>query len=133
DMGYTVSGSDLKESRTVERLRARGFTVTVGAHQAGTADGADHVVVNAAVPASSPEVVRARETGQDVMLRAELLGRIFEVGRGVAVTGTHGKTSTSSMLARALEAAGFEPSFVIGGDLNDAGSGAQLGASDVVV
>jgi UDP-N-acetylmuramate--alanine ligase len=87
----------------------------------------------AAVPAPNPEVLAARADGTDVLSRAELLGRIFEAGRGLAVTGTHGKTTTASMLARALDGAGFQPSFLIGGDLNDVGSGAGLGNSDLVV
>jgi UDP-N-acetylmuramate--alanine ligase len=132
-MGYEISGSDLKESRVVRRLVSLGMAVSVGPHRAGAADGADHVIVNAAIPAGSPDVVHARERGQDVTSRAELLGRIFDAGRGLAVTGTHGKTSTSSMLARALDGAGFSPSFIIGGDLNDVGSGARLGTSDLVV
>lgn len=132
-LGYTVSGSDLKPSRTVSRLLSIGADVKVGSHRAGYVDGADHVIVSNAVAADNPEVVRGREIGIEVLSRAELLGRILSAGRGVAVTGTHGKTTTASMLARALDAAGFEPSFLIGGDLNDVGSGAALGASDIVV
>ena len=130
---YEVSGSDLKPSRTVQRLRGRGIRVEVGAHRAENVGNAEHVVVSAAVRQDNPEVVDARARGLDVMSRAELLGRIFDAGRGLAVSGTHGKTTTSSMLARALGASGFEPSFLIGGDLNDVGSGAGLGASDIVV
>lgn len=132
-LGYEVSGSDLKPSRTVQRLLRLGIPVSVGAHDAGNVGDTDHVVVSAAVPPGNPEVVRAQERGIDVLSRAELLGHIFDAGRGVAVAGTHGKTTTSSMLARALDVAGFEPSFLIGGDLNDVGSGAGLGASDLVV
>lgn len=132
-MGYEISGSDLKPSPTVRRLLERGADVSVGAHRAEHADGADHIVVSAAIPESNPEVVAGHESGTEVLSRAELLGRIFRAGRGIAVTGTHGKTTTSSMLARALDAAGFGVSFVIGGDLNDVGSGAGLGPSDLVV
>jgi UDP-N-acetylmuramate--alanine ligase len=105
----------------------------VGAHRAENVGAADHVIVSAAVPPDNSEVVVARERGLDVLSRAELLGRIFDAGRGLAVAGTHGKTTTSSMLARVLDAAGFKPSFLIGGDLNDVGSGAGLGTSDLVV
>lgn len=132
-LGYEVSGTDLKDSRQVRRLVELGAAVTVGPHREGGAAGADHVIVSAAVPLSNPEVAGAARAGTDILMRAELLGRIFEAGRGVAVAGTHGKTTTSSMLARALDAAGFAPSFVIGGDLNDVGSGAHLGRSDLVV
>jgi UDP-N-acetylmuramate--alanine ligase len=132
-LDYEVSGSDIKHSRTVQRLVDLGVPVNVGPHRAEYVDGADHVIVSAAVPPTNPEVLRGNELGVDVLSRAELLGRIFDAGRGVAVAGTHGKTTTASMLARALETSGFEPSFVIGGDLNDVGSGATLGASDLVV
>lgn len=131
--GYEISGSDLKASRTVQRLRQLGVPVHVGGHRAENVGAADHVIVSAAVPADNVEVMAARSRRIEVLSRAQLLARIFEAGRGVAVAGTHGKTTTSSMLARALEAAGFEPSFLIGGDINDVGSGAALGRSDVVV
>jgi UDP-N-acetylmuramate--alanine ligase len=132
-LNYDVSGSDLKSSRTVQRLVGLGVPVKIGSHRAEHVEGAEHVVVSAAVPEDNVEVRQARELGADVLSRAELLGCIFDAGRGVAVSGTHGKTTTSSMLARALEAAQFAPSYVIGGDLNDVGSGAALGASDIVV
>jgi UDP-N-acetylmuramate--alanine ligase len=132
-MDYEVSGSDLKHSRTVARLLDLGANVNVGPHRAEYADGADHVVFSNAVRPDNPEVARARDLGAEVLTRAELLGRLVDAGRGVAVTGTHGKTTTSSMVARALHGAGFDPSFIIGGDLNDVGSGAALGSSDIVV
>jgi UDP-N-acetylmuramate--alanine ligase len=132
-LGYEVSGSDLKPSRAVQRLIGLGISVHVGVHRAEYVGGADHVIVSAAVPIDNAEVMAAHARGVDLMSRAELLGRIFDTGRGVAVAGTHGKTTTSSMLAGALASAGFEPSFLIGGDRNDVGSGAGLGASDLVV
>jgi UDP-N-acetylmuramate--alanine ligase len=91
------------------------------------------VIFSNAVRSDNPEVARAREVGAEVLSRAQLLGRLVDAGRGVAVTGTHGKTTTSSMIASVLAASGFEPSFIIGGDLNDVGSGAALGRSDIVV
>jgi UDP-N-acetylmuramate--alanine ligase len=132
-LGYEISGSDVKASKTVARLRSMGVPVTVGPHRSATSDGAEHVIVSNAVGPNNPEVEAARAMGAEILSRAELLGRFFEAGRGIAVTGTHGKTTTSSMLALALEAAGFAPSFLIGGDLNDVGSGAHLGTSDIVV
>jgi UDP-N-acetylmuramate--alanine ligase len=132
-MGYTVSGSDLKQSRTVARLLTMGADVKIGPHNASYVNGADHVVFSNAVRDDNPEVARGRDTGAEVLSRAQLLSRLVDAGRGVAVTGTHGKTTTSSMVARALDRAGFEPSFIIGGDLNDVGSGAALGSSDIVV
>ncbi len=133
EMGYVVSGSDLKESRTTRRLTERGAEIHTGSHEASTVEGADHVIVSAAVRGRNPEVERADELGLERLSRAELLGRVFDVGRGVGVSGTHGKTTTASMLARVLDAAGFGPSFVVGGDLNDVGSGAGLGSGDLVV
>ena len=134
-LGYEISGSDLKSSRTVQRLMSLGRPGPAsGRIWRPAPSGADHVVVSAAVPAGQPRGRGGRAPqGAEVLSRAELLGRILDAGRGVAVTGTHGKTTTASMLARALDAAGFEPSFLIGGDLNDVGSGAGLGASDLVV
>lgn len=132
-LDYEVSGSDLKTSRTVVRLRELGITTNVGPHDPAHIGGADHVVYSNAVPEANAELEAARAAGIDVLSRAQLLGRILEGGRGLAVTGTHGKTTTSSMLARTLQGCGFEPSFLIGGDLNDVGSGAALGTSDIVV
>lgn len=132
-LGYDVSGSDLKDSRAVRRLRDLGARIAVGPHRAESAAGADHVVVSAAVPRGNPEVTMAQERDVEVISRAQLLGRIFACGRGVAVAGTHGKTTTSSMLGWALQSAGLDPSYIVGGDLNDVGSGAHLGLSDIVV
>lgn len=133
EMGYEVSGSDLKESRATRRLVELGARIRTGLHEASAVDGAEHVVVSAAVRGRNPEVERAEELGLDRLSRAELLGRVFDAGRGIGVSGTHGKTTTASMLAQALDGAGLAPSFVVGGDLNDVGSGARLGAGDLVV
>lgn len=133
ELDYEVSGSDIKLSRTVQRLIDRGARIDVGRHSADHLHHPDHLVYNAAVPRSNPEVEAAHAAGIEILSRAELLGRVFDAGRGVAVTGTHGKTTTSSMLARTLRGCGFDPSFLIGGDLNDVGSGAALGTSDLVV
>ncbi len=132
-LGYEVSGSDLKSSRTVQRLRDLGVEVGVGPHRREGAEGADHVVFSNAVQPTNPELAAAVARGADVLTRAQLLGRMLDAGRGIAVTGTHGKTTTASMLAWVLDACGYEPSFLIGGDLNDVGSGARLGSGDLVV
>jgi UDP-N-acetylmuramate--alanine ligase len=122
-MGLAVSGSDLKESLTLDRLRADGVEVTVG-HQASNVGAVDLVTVSTAIPETNVELVRAREAGIPVLRRAEMLRAITATRRTVAVAGTHGKTTTSSMLALVLIEAGLHPSFVIGGDMNEIGSGA---------
>jgi len=124
EMGHRVSGSDLKPSGATERLRTLGVEVFVG-HDA-TNVGPDVAVVtrSAAVPDQNPEIVAARERGITVLRRAEILGAMCAVKPTVAVAGTHGKTTTSSMLAVTLLHAGTEPSFIIGGELNEIGGGA---------
>jgi len=133
ELDYAVSGSDIKLSRTVQRLIDRGAAIDVGRHSAEHLHDADHVIHSAAVGLMNPELVAASAAGIEILSRAQLLGRVFDAGRGVAVTGTHGKTTTASMLAHTLRETGFDPSFLIGGDLNDVGSGAALGKSDLVV
>jgi UDP-N-acetylmuramate--alanine ligase len=122
-MGHTVSGSDLKDSGSLGRLRASGIDVHVG-HAAELVDGAELVAVSTAIPPRNPEVVAANERGLTVARRAEILGAIASTRRCIAVSGTHGKTTTSSMLALVLVEAGLNPSFIIGGELNEIGSGA---------
>jgi UDP-N-acetylmuramate--alanine ligase len=122
-MGHTVSGSDLKESAGLERLRSLGVRVHVG-HRAENISGADAVTISTAVPATNPEVVAAAEHRVPVLSRADMLAAIATCRRTVAVSGTHGKTTTSSMLALALREAGMQPSFIVGGELNEIGGGA---------
>ncbi|HEY2813336.1 MAG TPA: UDP-N-acetylmuramate--L-alanine ligase [Acidimicrobiales bacterium] len=122
-MGHTVSGSDLKESRSLRRLEALGVDVHVG-HDGALVDGAELVAVSTAIPERNPEVVAARERGISVARRADILGAIAATRRCIAVSGTHGKTTTSSMLALVLVEAGLNPSFIIGGELNEIGGGA---------
>ena len=122
-MGHTVTGSDLKASAGLDRLRAAGVAVTVG-HAAGNVGDVDAVTVSTAVPASNPEVVAANERGIPVLRRADMLASIAATRRTIAVAGTHGKTTTSSMLALVLVEAGLQPSFIIGGEVNEIGTGA---------
>src|SRR5215207_9384060 len=112
-MGHRVSGSDLKESAGLARLRALGICVTVGHASANLPDGVDAVTISTAIPARNPEVVAAVERGVPVLRRAEALAAIAATRRSVAVAGTHGKTTTSSMLALVLVEAGVRPSFII--------------------
>jgi UDP-N-acetylmuramate--alanine ligase len=122
-MGHAVTGSDLKASVGLERLRALGVGVVVG-HRAENVGTVDAVTVSTAVPPTNPEVVAAGRRGIPVFRRAETLAAIAATRRTVAVTGTHGKTTTSSMLALVLVEAGLRPSFIIGGELNEIGTGA---------
>ena len=122
-MGHRVTGSDLKDSPGLTRLRAAGVAVTVG-HRAENLGDAEAVAVSTAIPPTNPEVVAAGERGVPVLRRAEVLAAIAATRRTVAVAGTHGKTTTSSMLALVLSEAGMRPSFVVGGELNEIGSGA---------
>lgn len=123
-MGHTVSGSDLKGGPHLERLRALGVAVHVGHDASNVPPGVDAVTVSTAVPESNPEVQAARARGVPVLRRADALAAIAATRRTIAVAGTHGKTTTSSMLAVVLRQAGLRPSFIIGGDVNEIGSGA---------
>jgi UDP-N-acetylmuramate--alanine ligase len=122
-MGHHVTGSDLKESRGLDRLRLLGIRADVG-HRADNVADADAVVVSTAIPASNSEVRAAAEQGVPVLRRADALRALAGSRRTVAVAGSHGKTTTSSMLALILRAAGWQPSFIIGGDLNEVGTNA---------
>ncbi|MDP3712644.1 MAG: UDP-N-acetylmuramate--L-alanine ligase [Mycobacteriales bacterium] len=130
--GATVSGSDAKDSRTTAALRALGATVHLG-HEATHVDDVDTVVVSSAIRQTNPELVAARERGLRVLLRAEALAALMVGRRGVAVAGTHGKTTTTSMLTVAVQHCGADPSFAIGGDLNEAASNAHHGSGDLFV
>ncbi len=130
--GGTVSGSDAKSSRTVAALQALGATVTVGHDAANVAD-ADTVVVSSAIRADNPELVEARRRHLVVLPRAQALAACMSGRRGVAVAGTHGKTTTTSMLTVAVQHCGLDPSFAIGGDLNEAGSNAHHGSGTLFI
>jgi len=122
-MGHAVSGSDAAESAVLDRLRAAGADVHTG-HDPASVSGADVVAVSTAIPADDAEVVAARAAGIPVLRRAEVLGAICAVRRTLAVSGTHGKTTTTAMLAMALRGAGAAPSFIVGGDIVGVGGGA---------
>jgi UDP-N-acetylmuramate--alanine ligase len=134
--GVPVSGSDAKDSRVVAALRALGATVHVGHDAAHLGDGdeaADTVVVSTAIRERNPELAEARRRGTRVLRRAEALGSVMAGRRGVAVAGTHGKTTTTSMLTVALQHCGADPSFAIGGDLNESGANAHNGSGPLFV
>ena len=131
-MGIGVSGSDLATTNTVEKLRALGAHVHLG-HGSANIKGADAVVISSAIPQDNPEVVAAQRARVPVLQRAEMLAQIMADKRAVAVSGTHGKTTTTSMVSLVLDAGGFESTVLIGGEVNDLGANARLGSGDVVV
>jgi len=132
NLGYEVSGSDLAENAATRRLAGLGAQVSIG-HRAGNIDGADAVVVSTAVKEDNPEVLLARERQIPVVPRALMLAELMRLKQGIAVAGTHGKTTTTSLVASVLAEGGFDPTFVIGGRLNSAGAHARLGSGEFIV
>lgn len=130
--GYIVSGSDLQDSPTRERLFRLGATVHVG-HAAANVGDADQVVVSSAVPDTNPELKEAYRRGVPVAKRAEWLGQMMAGKRGVAVAGTHGKTTTTAMIALILRDAGLDPTFIVGGDILQLGTNANAGQGSAFV
>jgi UDP-N-acetylmuramate--alanine ligase len=128
NMGYHISGSDIRASVTTKHLTGKGAQVFIG-HGAANVIGADVVVNSTAVKADNPELVAAKEQRIPVVRRAEMLGELMRYRHGIAIAGTHGKTTTTSLMASVLAADGRDPTFVIGGLLNSAGSNAKLGES----
>ena len=132
NLGYTISGSDLADSGTLQRLSQLGIKTYVG-HAASNVNGADAVVTSTAVQADNPEVITAREKRIPVVPRALMLTELMRLKQGIAIAGTHGKTTTTSLVASVLAEAGLDPTFVIGGRLNSAGANARLGQGDYIV
>jgi UDP-N-acetylmuramate--alanine ligase len=132
NLGYQVSGSDQKESGVTQRLTELGAEIFLG-HQAEHIKGVDAVVISSAVKDSNPEVVAARKDRIPVVPRAEMLAEIMRFQFGIAVAGTHGKTTTTSLVTSVLAEAGLDPTFVIGGRLNSAGANARLGEGEYLV
>ncbi|MFZ3128169.1 MAG: UDP-N-acetylmuramate--L-alanine ligase [Rhodoferax sp.] len=132
NLGYTISGSDLSDSATLKRLATLGIQTYVG-HAAEHVAGADAVVTSTAVQADNPEVIRARAMHIPVVPRALMLAELMRLKQGIAIAGTHGKTTTTSLVASVLAEAGLDPTFVIGGRLNSAGTNARLGQGDHIV
>src|SRR6266536_445123 len=131
--GYVVTGSDLQESEVTRRLRALGARVFVGHQEVNLAGNPSVVVISTAVKYSNPEVLEARRRHIPVIPRAEMLAELMRMKYGVAVAGSHGKTTTTSMIAAVLSTAGLDPTMVIGGRLNALGSNARLGKGDFLV
>lgn len=132
NLGYTVSGSDLSTTATTQRLSSLGIRVAIG-HGAENIVGANAVVVSTAVKPDNPEVVAARLAEVPVVPRAQMLAELMRLKHGIAIAGTHGKTTTTSLVASILAEGGLDPTFVIGGRLNAAGANARLGKGDFLV
>ncbi len=131
-LGYTISGSDMAASVTLQRLGGLGIKVFVG-HDAAHIEGADAVVTTTAVHEDNAEVIEARARRIPVVPRAIMLAELMRLKQGIAIAGTHGKTTTTSLVASVLVQAGLDPTFVIGGRLNSAGTNARLGTGDYIV
>jgi len=132
NQGYLISGSDLSDSATLRRLESLGIKTFIG-HGASHIVGADAVVTSTAVQADNPEVMAARARKIPVVPRAMMLAELMRLKQGIAIAGTHGKTTTTSLVASVLAEGGLDPTFVIGGRLNSAGANAKLGSGDYIV
>jgi UDP-N-acetylmuramate--alanine ligase len=132
NLKYKVSGSDIAEGPVTKRLRDAGIEVVIG-HDVANIAGCDVVVVSSAIDATNPEVSGALEGGIPVIPRAEMLGELMRFQNGIAVAGTHGKTTTTSLVSAILTAGGLDPTFVVGGLINSAGANAKLGAGEYLV
>jgi UDP-N-acetylmuramate--alanine ligase len=132
NLGYTVIGSDVSDSANVKRLRDKGIKVAIG-HRAENIDGADVVVVSSAIKRDNPELIAARAKRLPVVRRAEMLAELMRLKSCVAIAGTHGKTTTTSMVAALLDAGGLDPTVINGGIINAYGTNARLGAGDWMV
>ena len=131
-LGYVVTGSDQNDSATLRRLSSLGIKTFIG-HNAHQVDGADAVVTSTAVKPDNAEVAQARDKGIPLVPRALMLAELMRLKGGIAIAGTHGKTTTTSLVASVLIQAGLDPTFVIGGRLNSAGANARLGKGDYIV
>jgi UDP-N-acetylmuramate--alanine ligase len=132
NLGYQVSGSDLARNAVTERLAALGARIAIG-HDAENIEGANAVVVSTAVRGDNPEVLAARHRRIPIVPRAVMLAELMRLKQGIAIAGTHGKTTTTSLVASVLAAGGLDPTFVIGGRLISAGANARLGTGDFIV
>src|SRR6202030_2113872 len=131
-LGYSVSGSDTKPSNITERLQNLGASIHEG-HKTTNVEGAHVVVTSSAVKADNPEIIEAHKMKIPVIPRAEMLAELMRLKYGIAVAGAHGKTTTTSMVASVMNAAPLDPTFVIGGKVNQAGTNARLGKGDYFV
>src|SRR6201984_3097633 len=132
NLGYTVQGSDIADSANVKRLRGKSIPVAIG-HKPENVAGADVLVVSSAIKRDNPELLAARAKRLPVVRRAEMLAELMRLKRCVAIAGTHGKTTTTSLVATLLEAGHFDPTVINGGIINAYGTNARLGGGDWMV
>ena len=133
DLGYKISGSDLNMSDTTKRLQENGALVYSGHKADNVVEGVDTVVVSTAIPEENEEVKKAAKLNIPVIQRAEMLARLMQNQKAICIAGAHGKTTTTSMIALVLEKNNFDPTVVVGGELNDIGGNAKLGRGDYLV
>lgn len=132
DLGYEVSGSDLRDSPLLRELERKGAKIFIG-HDRDNLDNPDEVVVTTAIPSNNVELIKAHELGIPIFKRAQMIARLMDYKKGIAIAGTHGKTTTTSMISTLLENAGFDSTVLIGGELNDIGGNAKLGNGEYLV
>ncbi|MCK4759085.1 MAG: UDP-N-acetylmuramate--L-alanine ligase, partial [Candidatus Aminicenantes bacterium] len=132
NMDYKISGTDIAKTEVTQRLAQLGAEISIG-HEAKKVEGADVVVISSAIKQDNVEVEEARRRKIPVIPRAEMLAELMRMKYGIAVAGSHGKTTTTSMIAQVLESAGFDPTIVVGGRLNTVGAHGKLGKGDFIV
>lgn len=132
DKGYEISGSDLSDSKVVQKLRAKGAVIYKG-HKASNVEGKEAIVLSSAIHKDNPELIQAEESGLKIFHRSDILAYLLNKGKGIAVAGAHGKTTTSSMISVVLEHANIDPTIIIGGFVDYLGGNAKLGKSDYLV
>ncbi len=132
NLGYEISGTDIEESEVTQRLARLGAEISIG-HKANKVEGADVVVISSAINEDNVEVEEARRRKIPIIPRAEMLAELMRMKYGIAVAGSHGKTSTTSMIAQVLESGGYDPTIIVGGRLNTVGAHGKLGKGDFIV
>ena len=132
NLNYEVYGSDISDSEIIDRLRSMGAEIHIG-HKASNIDKADMIVISSAIDDANPELIEAKLKGIPVLARAEMLSSLMNMKRGIAIAGTHGKTTTTSLVASIFTEAGLDPTFINGGIINSFASNAKLGKGDYLV
>ncbi|MGB9873751.1 MAG: UDP-N-acetylmuramate--L-alanine ligase, partial [Hydrogenobacter sp.] len=132
EMGYEVSGSDIRENKNIELLRRKGAKVFIG-HKEENVRQVDVVVYSSAIPENNPEILQAKKMGLPVISRGDMLAELFRLKEGIAVCGSHGKTTTTSMIAHVVYEAGYDPTVIVGGVLQKFGSNARFGKDQLII